>query len=118
MKKHALEQEGEGAGGEGEQDGGQDGGQEGAASAEEVDGWNELQFTAEMDLLNHVRHANICRLFAISSNGPQQCLVLEWMTGGSLDARLASSADEAGGAAHPPLEWVHRTSILVSTVLA
>jgi interleukin-1 receptor-associated kinase 1 len=84
-----------------------------AASTDEVDDWNKLQFKAEMDLLNHVRHDNICRLFAMSSNGPQQCLVLEWMTGGSLDARLASSANGSGETAHPPLAWKHRTSILV-----
>jgi hypothetical protein len=50
------------------------------------------------------RHPNICRLYACSTNGPQQCLVLEYMDGGALDTRLV---------AEPLLGWKQRVLIAV-----
>jgi serine/threonine protein kinase len=90
-----------------------DGGGKSSAS-NGIQDWNGLQFKAEMDLLCRVRHPNICRLFASSSNGPRRCLVLEWMGGGSLDARLGVNDPSCKESSrHPPLRWQQRNSILL-----
>jgi serine/threonine protein kinase len=76
--------------------------------------WDDLQFTAEMELLCHVSHWSICRLFAYSTDGPQRCLVLELCTGGALDQRLACKP----GAAQPPLSWQARVRIAAEVCVA
>jgi serine/threonine protein kinase len=75
-----------------------------------VQDWDGMQFKAEMDLLCSVRHPNICRLFATSSNGPKRCLVLEFMKGGSLDMRLGIPSTDAS---HPHFNWKQRRSVLL-----
>ena len=67
----------------------------------EADGWDAEQFHTEVALLSRVQHRNICRLFACSTNGPQQCLVLELMDV-SLDRRLVTA---------PQLGWEQRLLI-------
>jgi hypothetical protein len=61
------------------------------------------QFTAEIDVLTRVKHENICRLYACSTDGPSRCLVLELMDT-SLEDRVCND---------PPLGWEQRTYILV-----
>jgi serine/threonine protein kinase len=75
--------------------------------------WDDLQFTAEMELLCHVSHWSICRLFAYSTDGPQRCLVLELCANGSLDSRIAQCT--AGKAT---LEWGHRLRIMHTIAVA
>jgi hypothetical protein len=53
-----------------------------------------------------VRHPHINRLYAISADGPQRALVLEFMDIGSLDTRLTSTK-------LPMLQWRERVLILV-----
>jgi serine/threonine protein kinase len=65
----------------------------------DTDGWEEQQFTAEVELLTRVHHPNLCRLYAASSsNGPQKYLVLELLDI-PLDTRLVEG---------PPLSWQQR----------
>jgi serine/threonine protein kinase len=58
--------------------------------AAELRGWEEKQFGSEVKLLTRVRHPNLCRLYACSTNGPQKCLLLELMEC-ALDSRLIAS---------------------------
>jgi serine/threonine protein kinase len=53
-----------------------------------------------------VSHPSICRLFAVSTDGAQRCLVLELCPGGPLDTRLKCKDGK-----HPPLQWQHRLRI-------
>jgi hypothetical protein len=48
---------------------------------------HKKQFAAEIQTLTRIKHINICRLFAVSDDGPRTCLVLERMNG-SLENRL------------------------------
>jgi hypothetical protein len=57
--------------------------------------WDEQQFDSEVKLLSTVQHANLCRYYACSTNGPQKCLLLE-IIDTSLDKRLV---------AQPALGW-------------
>jgi hypothetical protein len=65
--------------------------------------WEEQQFDAEVKLLSSVHHANLCRFYACSTNGPQKCLLLELMDH-SLDRRLV---------AQPALGWEQRVWIVL-----
>jgi hypothetical protein len=65
--------------------------------------WEEKQFAAEINVLTHIKHDNICQLYACSTDGANRCLVLELMDT-SLVGRV--SAD-------PSLGWEQRTYILV-----
>jgi hypothetical protein len=69
--------------------------------SQEAGGWDAKQFHNEVALLSRVQHRNICRLFACSTNGPQQCLVLELMDA-ALDRRLVTA---------PQLGWEQRLLI-------
>jgi serine/threonine protein kinase len=84
--------------------------------------WEEKQFIAEMVLLERVRHPNVCRLYAVSTNSTNKCLVLELMEA-SLDTRLGWYAEEqeaeqksAGqqvSKPQPRLSWQQRLNIAV-----
>jgi hypothetical protein len=66
--------------------------------------WNEQQFDSEVKLLSAVQHANLCRYYACSTNGPQKCLLLE-LIDTSLDKRLV---------AQPALGWQQCVHIALS----
>jgi hypothetical protein len=68
--------------------------------------WDDKQIQAEIKLLCNVRHPHINKLLAVSFNGDHRCLVLEYMDGGSLDARVF---------AKPLLLWKERAAILLHT---
>jgi hypothetical protein len=68
--------------------------------------WEKKQFAAEISVLTHIKHANICQLYACSTDGPSRCLVLELMDT-SLEDRLCMD---------PPLGWEQRAYILVCVV--
>jgi hypothetical protein len=61
------------------------------------------QFAAEIKVLTHIKHKNICQLYACSTDGASRCLVLELMDT-SLEGRVC---------ADPSLGWEQRTYILV-----
>jgi serine/threonine protein kinase len=63
----------------------------------------EKQFVAEIDILTSCKHANICRMYASSTNGDHKCAVLELMDT-SLEQRLIDSE-------YPPLSWKQRMYI-------
>jgi serine/threonine protein kinase len=58
----------------------------------------------QVKLLSAVRHANLCRYYACSTNGPQKCLLLELMAV-ALDKRLV---------AEPALGWQQCVHIALS----
>jgi hypothetical protein len=84
--------------------------------------WEVKQFIAEMVILGRVRHPNVCRLYAVSTNSTNKCLVLELMET-SLDARLGWHAKEREAEQReagqqvtkppPPLSWRQRLNIAV-----
>jgi hypothetical protein len=90
--------------------------------ADAAHAWEVRQFIAEMVLLGRVRHPNVCRLYAVSTNSTNKCLVLELMEA-SLDARLGwyAKAREAEQKAagqqvskpQPRLSWQQRLSIAI-----
>jgi hypothetical protein len=57
--------------------------------------WEEQQFDSEVKLLSAVRHTNLCRFYACSTNGPQKCVLLELMDI-SLDKRLVAEGEKLG----------------------
>ena len=60
---------------------------------------------------------NICRLLALSVDGPQRCLVLELCPGGTLSDRLAGKV--AAGCARPdPLSCRQRVRIALGVARA
>jgi hypothetical protein len=71
--------------------------------SQDASAWEEKQFAAEINVLTHVKHENICQLYACSTDGPNRCLVLELM-----DTSLEGRAH-----VHPSLGWEQRTYILV-----
>jgi serine/threonine protein kinase len=84
--------------------------------------WEVRQFIAEMVLLGRVRHPNVCRLYAVSTNSTNKCLILELMEA-SLDARLGwyvkarEAEQQAAGQQvlkpQPALSWQQRLDIAV-----
>uniref|UniRef100_A0A1B0DGT2 non-specific serine/threonine protein kinase n=1 Tax=Phlebotomus papatasi TaxID=29031 RepID=A0A1B0DGT2_PHLPP len=62
----------------------------------------------ELRYLNSCRHDNILPLYGYSINGDEPCLVYQLMTGGSLEQRLFSKAQE-------PLSWSQRINIAKGT---
>ena len=69
--------------------------------------WNNNQeFRAEIEILCNVHHPHINRLLAVSTNGPNSCLILEYMDEGSLDARLLDKE-------LPVLQWRQRARVLL-----
>jgi serine/threonine protein kinase len=84
------------------------------------------QFEAEMETLTSISHANICKLLAFSTDGPNRCLVLELCAGGALDIRLActdragpgTAAGSLATAAAAALGWRHRVRIAVEVARA
>jgi serine/threonine protein kinase len=68
--------------------------------------WDDKQIQAEIKLLCSVRHPHINKLLAVSFNGPNRCLVLDFMDAGSLDDRVF---------AKPLLQWKERAAILLHT---
>jgi hypothetical protein len=80
--------------------------------AEGQEEWEDRQIQAEIQMLCTVRHPHINRLFAVSFNGAQRCLLLEYMTGGALDDRLqVDKQANAGG--RPPLRWEEKIRVLL-----
>ena len=65
-----------------------------------------------------VRHPNVCRLFAFSTDGPNRCLLLELCSGGALDTRLLCRAVSAGAAPPAPLQWRHRLRLALDIARA
>jgi serine/threonine protein kinase len=61
------------------------------------------QFVAEIDILTSCMHANICRLYASSTNGDHKCAILELMDT-PLEKRLMDPE-------YPPLSWEQRVYI-------
>ena len=61
---------------------------------------------AEIDGLSRAKHPNINKLLAVSFDGPNRCLVLEYMDGGALDKRLKDTR-------LPVLQWRQRARILL-----
>ena len=72
---------------------------------------------AEQKLLQSVIHPNICRLLAISADGPQRCLVLELCPTGSLYGVLKKDR-AAQKAADLILGWPQRVQIAVAIARA
>ena len=71
--------------------------------SQDASAWEEKQFAAEINVLSHInQHANICQLYACSTDGPSHCLVLELMDT-SLEDRVRSD---------PSLGWEQKTYIL------
>jgi serine/threonine protein kinase len=68
--------------------------------------WDDKQLGAEMGLLRRVSHPHINNLLAVSLNGTNRCLILEYLNGGALDTRLLSSTC-------PLIEWQDRALILL-----
>jgi serine/threonine protein kinase len=60
------------------------------------------QFAAEMNLLQNVRHPQICRLLGVSTNRLQRCIVLELCAGGALDKRLKIDGSRSPGSPGSP----------------
>jgi serine/threonine protein kinase len=84
--------------------------------------WEVKQFIAEMLLLGRVRHPNVCRLYAVSTNSTNKCLVLELMEA-SLEERLGwyakareaeqKAAGQQVSAPQPALSWQQRLNIAI-----
>ncbi len=77
---------------------------------QEADDWTTKQFAAEVELLTDVKHPNLVKLYAYSTDGPQKCLVLECMDS-ALDQRLAAKDK-------PVLGWQQRVQIAVAVCRA
>ena len=71
--------------------------------SQDASAWGKKQFAAEINVLSHIKHANICQLYACSTDGASRCLVLELMDT-SLEDRVRSD---------PSLGWEQKTYILV-----
>ena len=80
--------------------------------------WDTQQFEAEYEALCRVTHANVCKMYAFSTDGPNRCLLLELCSGGALDTRLACKAVSAGAAPPAPLRWRHRLRIALDIARA
>lgn len=65
---------------------------------------NELKF------LNQCRHDNVLPLYGFSNDGPDPCLVYQYMTGGSLERRLRNANKTCA-----PLTFKQRKSIAIGT---
>jgi hypothetical protein len=63
------------------------------------------QFMTEMHVLTRYIHPNIVKLIGFSSDGPDLCLLYEYMSQGTLSNRL-DCKDKA-----PPIHWQHRITI-------
>lgn len=59
----------------------------------------------ELTILNSYRIDNILPIYGISIDGPEACLVYQFMSNGSLEDRLSCKKDT------PPLTWNQRASI-------
>ncbi|XP_052784337.1 interleukin-1 receptor-associated kinase 4-like [Mya arenaria] len=69
----------------------------------------DKQFRTELEALTKHRHKNIVCLYAYSVNGPDKCLVYEYLCNGSLEDRLHRRGNT------PPLSVKVRLSILSGT---
>jgi interleukin-1 receptor-associated kinase 4 len=69
----------------------------------------EEQFVTEINVLSRYRHENLVGLIGYCSNGPQFCLVYEFMAGGTLMEALASDAEVV-------LQWSKRLSIMLGVI--
>eukprot|EP00118_Oscarella_pearsei_P021359 m.239260 g.239260 ORF g.239260 m.239260 type:complete len:1041 (+) comp40178_c1_seq1:192-3314(+) len=63
------------------------------------------QFGVEMNILTRYCHKNVIGLIGFSSDGPELCLIFEYMSNGALSHRLDCRDNS------PPLPWKTRLSI-------
>jgi hypothetical protein len=70
------------------------------------------QFGVEMNILTRYLHKNVVRLLGFSSDGPELCLIYEYMQNGALSHRLDCKDNSA------PLDWKIRLTIARDIALA
>ncbi|CAG7718396.1 unnamed protein product [Allacma fusca] len=69
----------------------------------------EEQFVTEINVLSRFRHENLVSLIGYCSNGPQFCLVYEFMAGGTLMEALAAEGNMV-------LPWSKRLPIMFGVI--